>query len=267
MMIIFIIAIAVTTLLIIATCLFVADIRSIQTEKQYRLHPYARRWRRRPTISLVGTDSGAQLKDMRRHYKHMYDDCDGELQLLHTNGILDPSKILPAVRRLDTAPIDSVVLYPHMTKPQTLRDFMRTYIYILSSPLAETRAEIGARPTGYHTVLVRSNAARRPIAILYELIAFIGSLAAIWGAAWSVFLAVTTPNTSLLLIVIALLAGWTLWSIGRYPCLSFAHKVWYAALLPAALGYIIYRSISMPFRSLFRLSSNRVRTNFASRSI
>ena len=221
------------------------DIRVIRAQRAYKLHPYARKWRARPTIVVTDSDQSASL---RRHYRNVQTTAmanDGPTLRIPRAAQLPSGSLHSAVRFHAVYPKRPVPLFPVIAPPATIRQlFWSTYL-LLAAPFATMRAGLGvqahrdfpalqyASATGRHSFTVATWTAK----CVYS--AFFG---------YALFLGVVLGQSVLLLAYLAVFGTWSLWAIGRYPSLRFTQKMAFAGLLPATLIYFVWRLATAPLR-------------------
>ncbi len=232
-----------------------SDAREVHVRRAVSKHPNARRWRSRP--SLEAPDATAQqLRTVRRTYRNVAAHNEAAVLSLH----------LPP----DTVPLDGSLLFAAhatqcsqnfrtMTIPAAVRpesntaELMRSYKTMLTMQLALARDGLGIAPVGGHPYVAVQTAKESWKTAVYEAGALIASVAGTILFVGSVGLALLASQPELLLVLSGGFNAWAIWSIGRYPGLSFAQKLRFAALLPAAYAYLLVRCASLPARSATRL--------------
>lgn len=253
-----IIGIFVAILIGIMTGITVSDIRIIRTERLYRLHPHARRWRVKPHVE-IRTDNAKLASKLRRGYKKLVVGTQTEWVLsLTSDVVINPFQIHQAIRILSGhTSMRLLTILPSIVPPDSLIALLKTYATMIGAPLAVARNGFNAEPVEDYPMIHKSDLTITVRSMLYELLCFATTVFTIacFLLSFAMALLLATPEPLLALFTAFVL--WSVWSIARYPGLSIAHRLLYAVFLPVACGYLFLRFSSLPARQLARLTRPR----------
>lgn len=238
-------------------------IRAIKTQNAFIKQPHARRWRHKPLLTVVATDimqSMEQIRRLRRSYRKLTvnsqaDTGTGFLLWLPANTTLAPDDLKYSVRQLNDHPnLRYTPLSPIITAPQNISDFFHAYLVIITFPLAEARSGLRIDLANSFTPFIvnQSVSLRTYRTYIYTTCRWLfGSLALVIFLL-SFYLALVMGQPELLTAYLASFCFWCVWAIGRYPHLAITAKLRLIVLLPASLGYFLYRLMTAPVRFLTR---------------
>lgn len=251
-------------LFVAATFLFVIigitinDMRTVRLHNGLRRHPYARKWRNRPTISVLNPDALTEESrtaiNRSSYRKIIMDDTNltGDLLLqAPQSAIIERSAIMHAVQYFNGQPTRKTVeLLPLLnTFPNTTISLFRSHHTILSAPFAAMRAGYGISPVLSVFPRIDHCQIAKPLAtITYDISRRVLQSIHITLLVYVFYLAIVISQPALLLAYISCFLLWAIWSIGRYPYLSFMQKIHYFTLLPVSGIYFVYRLATAPFR-------------------
>lgn len=236
------------------------DVREIRQDNEYRQHPYARKWRKRPLVSIVidGHPTQACLQSIRSwHYRNVQivssgSPVDGDLILsMSPDTTIDKPTFLRAVRILNAdASISKVELTPIIKYEETVRGLLSSYRLVATAPFTAARMGLGVSlPQSSLPVLARVQTA--PLSIrskLYLLLRWVVQIANISAVVFAIYLALAIHQPDILLLYMATFSFWLLWSIARYKQMTLGQKIGLLGLAPVSLGSFLYYCVSAPLR-------------------
>lgn len=249
------IAAALTTVLAGMT---VHDVRSIKTRREIKRRPYARKWRGRPTVSVLidGEPADECLKSIRKsNYRKLKiatdgSDATGEFILkVPSQAVLPRGAVKEAVLHSNGSPtLQSIELLPAIQRmPMTTRELFGHYYVMLYAPLASMHTGLNlTRIDSPYPLLVRRSASprSRPLTALLLMFHVLNLMVFIYAT----YIVVSSLQPELLLIYLVGFTLWGVWSITRYPYASSNLKIIFLLLFPVSFIYFIYRLITAPLR-------------------
>lgn len=257
------IAFAAAIFLFVVIGITMNDIRTVRLQHALRQHPYARKWRQRPTVSVVHpetlTDSSKAAVKHSSYRKINMDDTNLSSELLlriPRSAVIEQTAIMNAVQRFNDRPSKQTVeLLPLLdTFPKTTITLFTSHHAMLSAPFAAMRAGYDISPVlstfprldrhqaiGFSATTIVYDISRRLLHGVH--LTFLTYIA---------YLALAASQPALLVMYISSFLLWAIWSIGSYPHLSFMQKIGYFALLPVSGIYFVYRLATAPFRFMPR---------------
>jgi hypothetical protein len=249
-----------TSSIVIIVGITIHDIHAIRLDQQFSRHPHARRWRKRPLVSIVinGEPSTACAVSIRRsNYRKVEIIAAGRsikgalIFSLAPDTVLDHSAISQAVKQFNNSLSKSQVeMTPVLRSPQTLRQFFHNYYVIASAPFIAVRAGLGIRqPYSSWPMIVRLQLADTTRwTHLYIAFRWLTHVANLTVLLYVSYIAVVLYQPEFLLMYLAGFVLWMIWAIVRYRHLSFVQKITYLLLAPASLIYFAVRCLTAPFR-------------------
>lgn len=236
------------------------DLRHIRLERALRHHPFARRWRQRPTVSVVlreggGSDAARRSLKNGSYRKYMVvqnrnEPHDAITLFLDADTTLPKTAIIDAVHRFAHSPnLTSVEIPPVIPLPATVRQLFRHYRLIALAPLASAR-------TGLHIAigdtpfprLSRHAHTHGSVKYAYETFRLVVQACAIIALLGCLHAALVLYQSDFLLAYIGGFGLWLSWAIFRYPSLSLRARFFYFLAMPAALPYFTILTLSAPLR-------------------
>lgn len=235
---------AIITLVIITIGVALHDLRMIRVERMYRQHPHARKWRARPTVTVISAHTVSSLHQSYRKLQIAAVASDSPTLRVPQHTRLPHDSVRHAVRFLAIYPTRFVPLFPTIATPSTTRElFWSTYL-LLAAPFAAMRAGLGVQPHPDFPVLQP----QASYSYGFACTAWIARCVNLVCFSYALFLATFLEQPALLLGYSVAFSAWALWAIGRYPFIRFTQKILFAMLLPAALIYFLWRLIVAPLR-------------------
>ncbi len=239
------------------------DVRLIKLDKEFRRHPHARRWRKRPMVSIVidRKPSSACLASIRRsNYRKVEivsngSEVHGELLLsIASNTMIAQTALSQAARQFNANPsMPSFEIIPILESPQTIREFFRVYHTIALAPFVAARAGLGiALPNSSWPLM--TNLHTTPMSRrtrLYLVLRWLAAVANLYTLVYAGYIAIILYQPEFLLMYLAAFGLWLLWAVSRYHQLRFRDKLIYLLLAPASLIYFVVRSFVTPLRFPF----------------
>jgi hypothetical protein len=239
------------------------DVRLIKLDKEFHRHPYARRWRKRPIVSIVinKEPSSACMASIRKNnYRKLEivsngNEVHGELLLsISSDTVITQTAISQAVRQFNANPsMRSFEIIPVLESPQTIREFFRVYHRIALAPFVAARAGLGVTLPSSSWPLM-TNLRTTPMSQrtrLYLVLRWLAAVANLYTLVYAGYIAVVLYQPEFLLMYLAAFGFWLLWAISRYQQLRFRDKLIYLLLAPASLIYFVVRSLVTPLRFPF----------------
>ncbi|HUO61974.1 MAG TPA: hypothetical protein VMT96_00795 [Candidatus Bathyarchaeia archaeon] len=242
----------------------VHDIRRIRLDKRFGLHPNARKFRRRPLISIIfaATEpSEACLKSIRSNdYKKVEIifnslSAKGSLYLPFASSmIIDKTAISQAVRQFnDNARLRMVELIPISKKPRTIGQLFRVYHSIVAAPFIAVRSGFGValRRTAWPAIYRPGSLSSDWLTRLYVSFRRLARIANYTTLLYFIYLAIVAGLPAYLLVYIGAFSLWLVVAIWLYEQFSFRRKILYILAAPVSYGYFIFYTIIMPFSFIF----------------
>jgi hypothetical protein len=235
------------------------DIRSIKLAKQLRLHPYSRKFRNRPLVSIITDKEPTEeclISIRRSNYKKIEIITDIVLAkgsyILSMSGdtVLERTAISQAVMKLNANPQTALIeLVPTIKSPQTLHSFFTFYHQIVTAPFIHVRAGLDSYSTYTPRPIIIRPTGTLPMwrAYTYMSLRLLGKFANLSTLAYCVYIAVALLQPEFLLGYLLAFSLWTVWSLFSSRQLSLSQKITYSLLFPASLGYFVYRCAISPF--------------------
>lgn len=236
------------------------DIRQSRMEHEVKIHPHAKKWRKRPMVHVL-IDSGSDYTWLRHTRKTDYRKVtaisekievkDGLLLKLPAHSSLPHGSLKQAIMQFNSHPsLGSIELLPTIARPAlSTGELFDHYYILLSAPLADMRNGLGLRVASspFPTLINHASNQKSFIPRIAVQIFHVVNLTLFTHAIYS---AVIVTRPELLLLYSGLFGLWALWSIMRYPAMSLRLKILYVLLLPTSLVYFVYRLITTPLRSM-----------------
>lgn len=219
------------------------DVRLIRQDREYRRHTQARRWRKRPLVSIVYDDVPTQ-KSLSSIHSNQYSNLQiinsshvviGEIIVhLSADTVINRTAIRSAVRQYNYYPSQkNIELVPVLEQPKTLRQFFRTYQLIAVSPFIAVRSGLMISAIQSHT---------------YVSLRWIIQVANLLTLVYISYIAAALYQPEYLLLYLVGFSLWILFALFTYPGLSTSEKITYLLLAPATVGYFLVNSIVAPLR-------------------
>lgn len=258
-------------------CLFLTgmisyDLRQIKNERQSKRHPYAKRWRKRPVISLA-SENTTPIKQWRREYRKIREvkpgkPAIGDLVLYVPKNIeVVPGSIIKAVRDFNADDSLISIELPHPIKPTTaLTEIFSHYHHMATWPIALLRMGLHIQPMfSQRAVLVRKSKYNRSgIDTMYRILEWLVSFSLSFILIYITYTATALGESSLLFAYVAAGLAWAAWAIASYDGLSPAQRLGYIFLLPSVFIYFAIRIILAPLRILTTTRLTALRTSMLS---
>ncbi len=239
------------------------DIRLIHLDKQLRRHPHARRWRQKPVVSIVYESELSEasrlsiLQSSYRKRKIIQDPSlapDGLVLFMRGSDVLQRTAIRDAVVQFQYRQSTGFVeIIPRVTFPRTVRQFFAVYHDLALAPFIKLRSALGVAPTmSRWPIAVRTESVKRFRGIIYGTVRWVVQLTNLAVLLYVGYIGFALQQPDYLLAYGMAFGLWMVWAIGGHQQLSFRQKLAYFALLPASLGFFVWRCLVAPF-SLLRL--------------
>lgn len=237
------------------------DIRSINLEKALRRHPHARRWRRRPmiTINYDAIPSATSTQSLQQGgYRNIRIEEDGQAELslqMGADDILHRLALRDANSYLQYRPTARFVeIMPQLAFPQTTRQFFAAYRTLALAPFVKVHAVMNTNTLARHwPVLLREHTLPTWRERFYTLAAWMIAVTHLLLFLYIGYVSTVAGQVHYLLVYLAVFGLWLLWSITSYPRLSVRQRLAYMLLAPASLGYFLWRIFAAPFALLWLL--------------
>ncbi len=247
-------------LITLITGMALHDIRSVRTVRAAKLHPYAKKWRNRPTIWVPrnGISSDQNLHDIRKNGYRKIKFISGEEKSGH--GLIlrvPPHSALPhgslkeAVMQLNSsADLPSVELLVMISQPaSSVGELFSHYRVMLSAPIAAMRNGFGIGTTSSpFPTLCSSSHSHESVVVSTAKRAF--HVVNLILFSYAIYTALMMARPELLLLYLGAFSLWAAWSVIRYPYAPLRLKAIYLLLFPASIAYFVYRLVTAPLRSL-----------------
>lgn len=249
------------------------DIKAIRIEARLRQHPYSRRFRQRPLLSIVLNDNASDecIEAVKRSsYRKVEivfygEEPRGDLMLyLKRDTILEPDAITHAIRQFNNDhKLNAIELLPAFSKPQTVRQLFDLYRHVSLAPFISVRAVFHAVPLWSQWPIMirkgtRPNTMRLYISRIFRWFALsMNALTLLYVG----YIAVVLYEPLFLMMYLSGFCAWMILAIGTYPTFSRMQKVQYVLLAPVAFGYFLYLALKAPFGPfILRLRASISRT-------
>ncbi len=244
--------VTVFTLIIIGTMRH--DIRSIRVAAAFRRHPYARKWRNRPIVTIIG----GTLTQKHTYRKIRIGDPSPELPPSNEVAAFIPQHVTISKLAISNAitvfngsvSTTAVECYPIVQPARTIKDLFAMYYIFATSPFVAVRSGLGViTPDTGRPVISKHG----PLMIGYADAVY---LFFSWITKWinlfvflsSLYLALILGHSGLFIIYLSGFSLWLSWAIVTYPDLPIKHKVGYLLLLPVSFVHFLYLILLAPLR-------------------
>lgn len=213
------------------------DIRIINRQHAIAKHPYAKKWRTRPFVSILvdGKPTVACLEGIRKNnyrkkeiISHSSRTPKGEC-IIHITGdtILDKTAILDAVFEYnDRQDLHQIEIRRSLSKPMHLQQLLKNYHLIAASVFQKSRS--GLATSSYKTL---NNT--------YETLSVLMRILTPTAVTYTLYLAFWLHQSYLLLIILAVFGAFIMFAIWTDEQLLLRQKLSYALLLPVSLGFFV----------------------------
>jgi hypothetical protein len=256
-MVIGILTIVVASMTIIGVTLH--EIRAVQREKSIIDHPYAKKWRARPLVSIIikGTPTDACLVSIKNNNYRKKEIITSSAQTpkgefiiyIHSTTILTPTAILDAVHKLNSQKNLQYVELPQIvTTPDSLKQLLTNYRLLVQAIFQKSRNGLGidlhATPANHivRREQIHTSFVQKTRNILYELIALIAKITLTITLTYLLYIGFVAKQPDALLIALAMFGSFMVSAIWGYQQLLFMQKFYYFTLLPVSLGFFIIAS-------------------------
>jgi len=251
------------------------DLREIKDRRLLQLHPYTRRYRKRPFVSVIiySKDINSFLESRKRvvvgSYKKLEvlssdhaTEARGEVIIeMGSDCAVDKHTIRRVVERFNINPNVDVILPYHRSVPiYSTFGVLRTYRDFLGNILHKSRSVYGVQPVGLNRVYRKD---RPPYSQWVNIPFGLGSLCFALFIPFILtyfgYVAVALHQPTMLILAWALLAGFLLFGIWWDEKLGFWQKFVYSLLMPIAYPYLyVLAFIRVPLVAMRLLRQTRV---------
>ena len=213
------------------------DIRIINRQHAMTKHPYAKKWRTRPFISILidGKPTAACLESIKKNnyrkkeiISHSSRMPKGEC-IIHITGdtILDKTAILDAVFEYnDRQDLHQIEIRRSLSKPIHLQQLLKNYHLIAASVFQKSRS--GLAISSYK----KWNNTYETLSVLIKI-----TMPAVIG--YALYLAFWLHQPYALLVTLAIFGAFMVFAIWTDEQLLLRQKLSYALLLPVSLGFFV----------------------------
>jgi hypothetical protein len=240
------------------------DIILIRQQHQYKKHPYAKRWRHRPLISITGS-SWQHVAYRKIEYIKIGQEPKGELVIHATNSThLDKETISQVIWQFNAQPkLTQVTLASHLLPPATFTQLAKNYIHIASDIFRRSRAGIGIHSTAnMQTITRRTSISPSPLQLywngLYQFMAAVSAVLIPVTITYVIYIAFATRQPDMLAVVLGSFAIFMTASIWVHETATLKQKIFYSLLLPVTPGIFYLAS----FVRLLKVLANVVKAIF-----
>lgn len=253
------------------------EIHEIQREKSLTNHPYAKKWRTRPLVSIIIEDTPTNaclvsIKNNNYRKKEIITSSThtpkGEFIIyIHSATILTPTAILDAVHELNSQKnLQYIELANILPTPHSLGQLFANYRLLTQDVFRKSRNGLGINlhsTPANHMVRreqIHTSFAQKTRNILYELIALIAKVTLTIALTYLLYIGFMAKQPDALLVALAMFGSFMICAIWGYRQLLFIQKFYYLALLPVSLGFFIIASWITAVRSVAQLVHYGVHT-------
>lgn len=255
-MIIALIALFIIGLTVIATvtvATMIDDIRSIRQQQAMKKHPHSRKWRERPTITVISTHQWSAFPLQKKSYRKLVMNKSTTVPqnslILNPNGsnAIEASSLMDGVQRFNNDQrLATIAITPKLSTPTNIWQLLEVYRIVAQLPfdtlrtLCDVSAKVGVSLSRSDTPSKHSFA--------YSASSFVMRLANLIVFIYACYAAAIHTQPELLLIYLTAFNFWLLWAFGRYRYFSFTKKCLYVLLSPVSYVYFVYLLIAAPIR-------------------
>lgn len=214
-------------------------------------HPHARRWRKRPFVTIVTQQPAKEIAKQigyRRSNIATVPTSDADFYLTLPAGLsVNKRAFQQSVMRLNANNASqTALLLPVLSKPTSLSQMMVHFRTMLSAPLVQATSGLPVTATSdYHLISLRSKRSKKDYCFIGLRLLF--SIVNVGVIFYALYVAITLQRPELLVTYLSLFSLFTIWAIGSYPYLALNQKLGYFSLFPAAIPYLLSRALLQPF--------------------
>lgn len=217
----------------------------------FRRHPYARKWRNRPAVTIIG-GSPAQKHTYRKIRSGPHSLMHGEtVAFIPDEVIIGKSAISDAIKLFNgNTSMIAVECYPVIQQAQTIRELFATYRIFAASPFVAVRSGLGiiSPSTLWPIIAKHSPLTMGYVSTMYMFFSWTAKWVNAFVVLYSLYLALNAGYSGLFMTYIVGFSLWMSWAIVMYPELSIRYKISYLLLFPVSFIYFMYLALLAPLR-------------------
>lgn len=217
------------------------EIRVIKYERDKQLHPYARRWRQRPIVSV----DARNLPAIKHHYRNITQENQiGKYALKLQKGANIPrGELTNAVQFLEQHPhLASISLSEQANQIDTLPKLLTLYRTILSTPLHLARAGLYIPASASAPITLVATQEKTPLHTVWRTVYTTGATLLRYGTlllvAYAFYVAFALAQPQLFMLITCAYFSYAFYAIWSYQHISLGDKVTYSLLAPVSPLYI-----------------------------
>lgn len=218
------------------------DLRETHWQKHYRAHPYARRYRTRPTLLVDPSTPATQLATLKKEYRKVSSRFpapdESNVLILQLKAPIQNDTIKPAIIKLiSQSRADSIELPLELLPVATLHQLLINYYLIATDFFRKSRQGFGVQTKASSVIIQKRSRTLRQIDIIYILLSSSFRLivpAVIIGILYTGIVLGATELIALTLVSCCLFMTASIW---WHDQLNFRQKLIYLLLSPMSLWY------------------------------